>query len=114
MPTPTGLVVCWITAPKMAVAESLAKSLVSKRLVACVNIVPQVRSVYSWEGKVNIEDEVLMMAKTKQSCVPQISELLKAEHPYDVPELISTSIEDGLPSYLEWARQSCRDDTSEV
>ncbi|KNH01756.1 protein CutA 1 chloroplastic-like protein [Perkinsela sp. CCAP 1560/4] len=103
------LVICWITAPSMKVGESLAARLVTTKLAACVNIMPQVRSVYSWEGKVNIDDEVLMMAKTKHSLVEKIATLLKNEHPYDVPELISTRIDSGLPSYLEWASSSCAD-----
>ena len=106
-------VVCWITAPSIKVAESLAHSLVLKRLVACVNIIPQVRSVYSWKGKVCSDDEVILMAKTKRDHIGNIAEHLKENHPYDVPELIASNIEDGLPAYLDWVSSAVKNPSSD-
>ena len=106
----SGIVICWITAPTNSVAESLAKSLVQERLVACVNIIPKIRSVYSWEGKVCTDDEVLLMAKTKSTQIENISVHLKQNHPYEVPELISTRIESGLPAYFEWVNSVIKDE----
>ena len=73
-----------------------------QKLAACVNIVPGVTSVYEWEGKIENDDEVLMMIKTRTSTVQTVSKFIRENHPYDVAEVISTSIEQGNPPYLEW------------
>ena len=71
-------------------------------MAACVNILPGVTSVYEWEGKIQTDSEVLLMIKTRSEAVPALSELVTREHPYDVPEVIATSIEDGSRKYLDW------------
>ena len=97
--------VAFCTCPDAAVAESLADELVQTGLAACVNILPTVRSIYRWEGKLEHDDEALMMIKTTgarlNSLVARICEL----HPYDVPEVICHPITAGHDQYLDWVRQ---------
>jgi len=92
----------FVTAPTADAAKELASGLVSARLAACVNIMPGITSVYEWEGKVNTDPEVLMMIKTRTSRIPELTEFVQKNHPYDVPEVITTSIEGGSQPYLAW------------
>jgi len=90
------------TCPDMQVAESLAGMLVAERLAACVNILPGARSVYEWQGKVEHEQECLLLIKTRPDRLARLEQRLLEEHPYELPELIAVPIEEGLHSYLSW------------
>ncbi len=83
---------------------ALARALVDRRLAACVNVVP-CSSVYRWEGKVQEDEEFLMVIKTRRTYVDDIRDLLEKEHPYDLPELVSMEVEDGSAGYLRWMRE---------
>lgn len=93
-----------ITAPDEAVALSIARELVDRRLVACVNVVPGVTSVYRWRGEVLQDREVLCVAKTTRARVPELEAAVIALHPYDVPELVVLAPEHVQPAYLAWLR----------
>ncbi len=95
------------TAPKMAEAKKIGKSLVDARLIACANILPKIRSIYRWQGKVHDEPEVLIVMKSLTSKVPAIKRELKKLHSYDCPELVVVKIADGLPDYLKWINEVC-------
>ena len=92
----------YVTAPSAEVAKSLAHLLIHRRLAACVNILPGVTSVYEWKGTLEEDSECLMMIKTGADRVSELSDLVEKEHPYDVPEVISVSIEGGSEKYLSW------------
>ena len=92
----------FVTAPNKDVAKTLAGGLVQKKLAACVNIIPGIISVYEWENKIENDNEVLMMIKTRTTRIPELTEYVKTNHPYDVAEVITTSIEQGNQPYLDW------------
>jgi len=102
----------FVTAPNHETAKSLASGLVSGKLAACVNILPGVTSVYEWEGKVNEDPEVLMMIKTRTSRIPELTQYVQKNHPYDVPEVITTSIEGGSAAYLSWLGEMVPENSS--
>jgi periplasmic divalent cation tolerance protein len=83
-------------------AHALARHLVERRLAACVNILPAVRSVYRWEGKTEEADEVTVMIKSTKCAYPALEATIRAMHEYDVPEIIALPIVAGLPAYLDW------------
>jgi periplasmic divalent cation tolerance protein len=91
--------------PNEEMAEQLARLLVERRLAACVNILPPMRSIYSWEGKVEEAREVAMQIKSTIAHYAELEAAIKAAHPYSVPEIIAIPIVDGLPIYLDWIKQ---------
>ena len=92
-----------ITAPSQEVAQIIADSLLGKRLAACVNFISPVHSVYFWKGKIDSEDEVLLLVKTREDLFQdRLVPAVKAAHPYETPEIIALPILMGSPEYLEW------------
>jgi periplasmic divalent cation tolerance protein len=96
------------TCPDAATAERIARELVGASLVACVNIVPGLRSIYRWNGAVQLDEEVLMVLKTAADRVPEARERLVELHPYDVPEVVALPVADGHHPYLQWVADSTR------
>lgn len=94
--------------PDMGSAEKMATELVEKQLAACVNLIPNVGSVYIWEGEVNKVNEVLMMIKSAKACHVELIAWIEEHHPYDVPEIIELDITGGHKPYLDWMRASIR------
>lgn len=94
--------ICLVTIDDLEKAAQIAKILVEKKLVACVNIVPKIRSIYSWKGQLCDDSEVLMIMKTRGALFDELCIAVKDLHPYEVPEIISWNIERGLESYLTW------------
>jgi periplasmic divalent cation tolerance protein len=99
-------IVVLITASKEEEAVVIAKTLVEERLAACVNIVPAVRSIYRWEGKVHDDPECMMVVKTSASNFELLESRVKALHSYSVPEIIALPIVKGYAPYLEWLTES--------
>jgi periplasmic divalent cation tolerance protein len=96
------------TASSREEAHAIATELVSRRLAACVNILGPVASVYRWQGEVESSEEFLLLIKSTEAQVPAIQEAIGELHSYQVPELISFTIESGLESYLDWIAASVR------
>ena len=94
------------TCPDFKIAEDLARALIEKKVAACVNILPSITSVYSWQGKVEMDQEVLLMIKTRRECFESVETLILELHPYELPELVSVSIDKALPEYLSWINEN--------
>jgi periplasmic divalent cation tolerance protein len=95
-------VVCLVTIDDLGIATSIARRLVETGVVACVNIVPEIRSIYLWKGEVCDDSERLLIMKTREDRFDELQAAVKELHPYEVPEIISLKIEQGLPAYLQW------------
>jgi len=96
-------IVVLVTAPSQEAGEKIAARLLEKKLAACVNIVPEITSLYTWEGKTQNDQEVLLVIKSKvelfeEHLVPAVLEA----HPYEVPEIIALPVLMGSASYLQW------------
>ncbi|XP_009342570.2 protein CutA, chloroplastic [Pyrus x bretschneideri] len=102
-------IVVYVTVPSREVGKKLAESLVREQLAACVNLVPGIESVYQWKGEVQTDSEELLIIKTRQSLFEALTAHVKANHPYDVPEVIALPINAGSLPYLEWIKNSTRD-----
>ena len=89
-------------------ARSIAQTLVERQLAACVNIVPQIESVYRWQGEVETATEWLLVIKTTAEVFDRLRETLSELHSYELPECIAIAVEDGSAAYLEWIGQSVR------
>jgi periplasmic divalent cation tolerance protein len=107
--TPIYLVL--VTCPPDA-AQTLAEALVSERLAACVNIVPQLQSVYRWEKdgstEVRSESEALLIIKTPVNNFAELKQAILARHPYELPEILAVNPADGHAPYLSWILSSCQ------
>lgn len=100
--------ICFCTCPDATTAERIATALVDERLAACVNMVPGLRSVYRWQGRVEAADEVLLLVKTTAEAYPALQDRLRALHPHELPELLAVETAFGLPEYLLWVADETR------
>lgn len=101
-------VIVLTTWPADRVADDFAKTLVSERLAACVNVLPVMRSTYTWKGAIESADERQVVIKTTGARVRALEERLKALHPYDVPEFLVVPILEGSHEYLSWLSDNTR------
>ena len=101
------ILLAFSTFPDSETAQRIARALVELRLVSCGNILPQIHSVYRWQGKIESADEVLAIFKLPASGYAEFEAKLRALHPYDVPEILSCAVDRGLPEYLRWVLTSC-------
>ena len=101
-------IVVLVTVSSEGEAASLSRILVKNGLAACVNIIPGVRSVYKWDGKIAEEQEFLLLAKTVKQAFDPLVSLVKANHSYTVPEIIALPIQLGSEEYLTWIRDTTK------
>lgn len=95
-------VVVFVTTSSIDEARKIGNTLVQERLIACVNIIPQVESIFYWQEKVCNEKEALMIIKTRKSLIDDIIKRVKSIHSYSVPEIIALPIINGSEDYLKW------------
>jgi len=93
--------IIYITAGSKEEADKLSRGLVEEKLAFCVNTLPGIQSTYQWEGKIHVDDEILLIVKTRQDRYEALERWVKQNHSYDVPEIISLPIQKGLPEYLQ-------------
>jgi periplasmic divalent cation tolerance protein len=86
-------------------AQRMAHSLVENHAAACVNILAECNSVYRWQGKVESASEIPLLIKTTRAAYPRVEELIRAQHPYELPEIIAVPVVAGMPAYLQWVAQ---------
>jgi periplasmic divalent cation tolerance protein len=91
-----------VTAPTPEVAADLARALVEARLAACGNVVPGLRSIYRWEGRVQDDAEALLLLKTTRDRFEALRDEVLRRHPYRVPEVLALPVEAGSAAYLAW------------
>ncbi len=84
------------------IAETIAGTLIGEKLAACVQILPEVESFYTWKGKVERSEEYLLFIKSRKTLYDKIEERIKTLHNYEVPEIIALPIEKGHSTYLKW------------
>lgn len=108
IPCMKNICVVFCTCPDEQVAEKLASRLLEQRLAACVNIIPEIRSIYRWNGEINRDAEVLMVIKTAVAAYEALENCLREHHPYDVPEVVALPLKAGLPEYLAWVAEETR------
>ncbi len=89
-------------------AERIAKHLVENNFAACVNIVPGLTSFYYWEGKLQRDSELLLLIKTTKEMEETVIQEIKKVHPYNVPEILSFNVENGLEEYINWMKSSVK------
>jgi len=92
----------YMTAGSKDEATKIAKELVSVRLAACVNILDNMNSVYLWQGEIQEDTEVVMIAKTTEDCIPQLIEKVESLHSYDCPCIVSLPVTGGHQPFLDW------------
>jgi periplasmic divalent cation tolerance protein len=99
-------IVVFMTAANGEEATRLAEMLVGAHLAACVQILPEMESVYRWQGKIERQSEVLLLAKTTRGKFDDLEREVRALHSYDTPEIVAVPIVAGSAPYLEWLVQA--------
>ena len=97
-----GINFIYMTAGSMEEARKIGSELVSAKLAACINILDNMNSIYMWEGKVQDDREVVMIAKTSEACVPGLVDRVKSLHSYDCPCIVSIPVSGGNQAFLDW------------
>ena len=94
--------------------ERISRILVAKGIAACVNVIPRVKSIYSWKGKICEENEALMVIKTGGRRIDEIINNIKSLHCYEVPEILVFKVDKGEKSYLRWLREIAQSPSKKV
>jgi periplasmic divalent cation tolerance protein len=102
----TGYIIVFCTISSLDKAKKISYELVNKKLAACVNIINGLTSIYEWKGEVCTESECLMVIKTRKELFDKLKNVILSIHPYNVPEIVSFDISDGLEPYLNWIKQN--------
>ena len=98
----SGEIVIFVTASTEEEAHRIAELLLNQRKAACINIIPKVDSLFWWQGKLDSARESFLIIKTRASLLPEIVDLVKSVHSYEVPEIIAMPIVGGNEDYLKW------------
>ena len=94
--------VVFMTASNQGEAEKIAENLLSNKLAACVNIIDKMKAMYMWDGRLQDDNETILIAKTTKECMPDLIQKVKSLHSYDCPCIVSLPVSDGNPEFLNW------------
>jgi len=94
--------IVYTTINKIQDGRRIARTLVEEKLVSCVNIIPKIESVYRWKGKIENDEEVILIAKTVDKNVKKTIQRIKTLHPYELPDIVVIPIIGGLKEYLDY------------
>lgn len=103
---PTAAIAVFMTAATAEEANRIAEMIVGSRLAACVQILPKMESVYRWQGKVERQPEILLIAKTTAAKFEDLEREVRAIHSYETPEIVAVALTAGSNRYLDWLRDS--------
>ncbi|MDQ3635481.1 MAG: divalent-cation tolerance protein CutA [Acidobacteriota bacterium] len=98
------MLIVFTTTPNSEEAENLARKIVESKLAACVQVLPEMKSFYFWEGEVQSDSEHLLLIKTLEENFKNLEEFIKVNHSYDVPEIVAVSSEKVSDDYLKWIK----------
>jgi periplasmic divalent cation tolerance protein len=94
--------VCLVSVPSQEVGLTLARAVLEARLAACVNVIPGCRSLFWWEGAIQDDTELLLIVKTSEPKLAELTRFVVARHPYDCPEVLALPVTGGSAAYLDW------------
>ncbi|MBF0479496.1 MAG: divalent-cation tolerance protein CutA [Candidatus Omnitrophica bacterium] len=98
--------IVFVTVKDQSEAKKIADTIVAEKLAACVNMIEKVKSVFWWQEKIQYEEEILLIMKTKNTLMNKLIERVKSLHSYTIPEIVSIPIEEGNLDYLKWINDS--------
>ena len=99
----------YMTAGSKAEAQKIGNALVESQLAACVNILDNMQSIYRWEGELQQDSEVVLIAKTTDTLISQLIDKVRSLHSYDCPCIVSLSVSGGYPPFLDWIQSEVND-----
>lgn len=97
--------VVYVTVPTLEFGKKLAREIIDEKLAACVNVVPQITSIYKWKDNIEEADEILLIIKTTSEAVPRLKDAVIKKHTYDVPEFVVLPVEQGHEPYMKWVEE---------
>ena len=102
----TDKMIVFVTCESKEQAETIAQTVVTSKLAACVNVLPGIRSCYIWDRKLTWSEEVLLLIKTTRGRFDQLQDRIKALHSYSIPEIVGVTIDDAFQKYIDWIDSS--------
>ncbi len=105
----TGFILVYITAKDLEEARNIADTLVKEKLVACANVIPKIESVFWWKGKIEKQDEVAIIAKTREDLSERLIKRVKELHSYEIPCIVTLPISGGNEDFLKWIEEETRE-----
>jgi periplasmic divalent cation tolerance protein len=104
----SGIRIAYVTAPSLESAGSIARALVSERMAGCVNLVPGMKSIYTWEGRIEEADEVVLIAKTTVERWPDLERRIRELHPYQTPCILGFDANVAGDAFARWILDATR------
>ncbi len=106
----TEMLLIHCSCPDQECAEQIANHLLDQRLAACISITPPITSIYRWQGKREETAETMLLIKSSRAAYSALEQAILTLHPYELPEIVAVSVEQGLPGYLQWVKQCTTED----